>query len=247
MTPTALRDRPTRSIEIDGKPVQVKVRESTRARTTRILVGARRPLEIIVPAGTLDREVDDLLAARRSWIAEKLAVVAAAHARPAKLGLDRPGVAWLAGEPVPVEARDRARALAELRDGRLIVRGTSANARRLAVERWYRRQARHRIGEAAVREADRLGLGFRSVSVRDQQTRWGSCSRAGNLSFNWRLVMAPAEVLDYVVTHELCHLTVPNHSKVFWRQLEVACAGWQERAAWLRDHGAELRSYTVGS
>lgn len=245
MTPAILQDRPSRTIDIDGRAVPVRVRESARARTTRILVGARRPLEIIVPADTLDSEVDGLLAARHGWIAEKLAVVAQEHGRTAQLGLDRPGVVWLAGEAIPVDARDGPRGLAELRDGRLTVTGPSAEARKLAVERWYRRQARDRIREATGREAARLALSYRSVAVRDQQTRWGSCSAAGNLSFSWRLVIAPAEVMTYVVVHELCHLAVPNHSKAFWRQLEAACPGWQDPADWLREHGSELRSYSV--
>ena len=65
-----------------------------------------------------------------------------------------------------------------------------------------------------------------------------------NLSFNWCLVIAPPEVLEYVVVHELCHLRVANHSKPFWRLLESALPGWQTSAGWLREHGAELRAYT---
>ena len=79
--------------------------------------------------------------------------------------------------------------------------------------------------------------------MRDQRTRWGSCSAEANLSFNWRLVLTPPEVLEYVVIHELCHLRVANHTKAFWRLLEAALPGWQGPASWLADHGAELRAY----
>jgi len=112
-----------------------------------------------------------------------------------------------------------------------------------AIERWYRREARRRILEVASREAKRLGLEYGSVGIRDPRTRWGSCSRRGNLSFSWRLLLAPPEVLEYVVVHELCHLRVSNHSKAFWRALEAARPGWQDQARWLREHGQELHDY----
>src|SRR3954464_10725138 len=99
----ALRERPRRRIDIAGRPIAVKVRESNRARTTRILLGARRPLEIIVPVGTTDTDIDGLLASRRGWIADKRAVVAAEQVRRVQLGLDRPDVVWLGGEPIPIE------------------------------------------------------------------------------------------------------------------------------------------------
>lgn len=101
------------------------------------------------------------------------------------------------------------------------------------------------IGAAVEREAQRLGLQYGRFTIRDQRTRWGSCSRMGNLSFSWRLLAAPAEVLEYVIVHELCHLREPSHQKPFWRLLEAVRPGWQEHARWLREHGpgTALRDY----
>jgi predicted metal-dependent hydrolase len=245
MTAAHLRERPSRQIDINGGAVTVKVRESDRARTTRILVGARRPLEIIVPPGPGDADIDGLLATRRGWIADKLDAVAGEQARPSKLGLDRDGVVWLAAEAIPVEQREAARPLVRFSGDALEVLGPTDDARVAAVGRWYRREARDRIRAVAAAQSARLALPYRSVTIRDQLTRWGSCSRAGNLSFNWRLVIAPTEVMSYVVIHELCHLAVPNHTKAFWRQLEAALPDWQRPAAWLREHGAELRAHEV--
>ena len=135
-----------------------------------------------------------------------------------------------------------ARATAALRRGRLVISGPAEEAA-AAVERWYRREARRRIAAAAGREARQLRLRFRSIAIRDQQTRWGSCSSLGTLSFSWRLVVPPAAVLDYVVVHELCHLRELNHSKAFWRLLDEARPGWQTQERWLRDHGPELHDY----
>jgi predicted metal-dependent hydrolase len=243
---TALRDRSSRPFTIGDETITVRVRESSRARTSRIIVGPRRPLEVIVRAGLSDREIDGFLKSKRSWIIERLRASRAIAARPPQLGLDRPGVAWLAGKPVEIECVDGRRSIAELRDGCLLVRGPDAGTV-AAVERWYRRAARGRLLAVVEREAARLGLEFSSIGVRDPKTRWGSCSRRGHLSFSWRLLIAPEPVLEYVVVHELLHLREPNHTKAFWRLVEAACPGWQEQARWLREHGQELHDYKVST
>ena len=106
-----------------------------------------------------------------------------------------------------------------------------------------RRRARALIEPLARSEADRLGLEFERIAIRDQRTRWGSCSTTGTLSFNWRLVLAPHEVLDYVVVHEVCHLAVHDHSRRFWRLVERARPGYREQRDWLARHGWELLAY----
>jgi predicted metal-dependent hydrolase len=116
-----------------------------------------------------------------------------------------------------------------------------------AVERWYRREARARIAAAVEVEAARLALRHGAIAIRDPRTRWGSCSSRGTLSFSWRLVVAPAPVLDYVVVHELCHLREQNHSTAFWRLVEAARPAWREQRRWLRDHGDELQDYRPAS
>ena len=111
-------------------------------------------------------------------------------------------------------------------------------------EREARRLARGRIAAVAAREAARLGVAYERIAIRDQRTRWGSCSSRGTLSFSWRLILAPAEVLEYVVVHELCHVREPNHSPRFWALLESARPSFRTEKAWLRRHGWELLAFT---
>jgi predicted metal-dependent hydrolase len=106
-----------------------------------------------------------------------------------------------------------------------------------------RREARLRLEAACAREAARLGVRYGRVRVADQRTRWGSCSRAGTLSFNWRLVLAPPAVLEYVVVHELLHLREPSHSPRFWELVAAARPSFREERRWLREHGHELLAY----
>jgi predicted metal-dependent hydrolase len=102
--------------------------------------------------------------------------------------------------------------------------------------------ARERISMLAEEEAVRIGVRYRQLRIGDQRTLWGSCSPRGTLSFNWRLVLAPLAVLDYVVVHQLCHLRVPDHSRRFWRLVEQHRPEWREQRDWLRTHGPELLS-----
>jgi predicted metal-dependent hydrolase len=106
-----------------------------------------------------------------------------------------------------------------------------------------RQAVRELVAMVADEEASALGVRYERIQVRDQRTRWGSCSTRGTLSFNWRLALAPHDVLDYVVVHELCHLREPNHSRRFWNLVESRRPGWREQRVWLREHGAELLAF----
>ncbi len=92
-------------------------------------------------------------------------------------------------------------------------------------------------------EAPEIGVAPARIQIRDQRSRWGSCSTSGTLSFNWRLVLAPFDVLDYVVVHELCHLREPNHSRRFWSLVEGRRPEWRAQRDWLHEHGPELLAF----
>jgi predicted metal-dependent hydrolase len=106
-----------------------------------------------------------------------------------------------------------------------------------------RREAEARISLLVQSEAMALGVTYQRITLRDQVSRWGSCSSKGALSFNWRLVLAPHDVLDYVVVHEVCHLVEHNHGPAFWRLVESRRPGYRESKAWLDTHGWEILAY----
>lgn len=88
--------------------------------------------------------------------------------------------------------------------------------------------------------AEKLGVSYGKITLRQQKTRWGSCAASGNLNFNWLLILAPPEVLDYVVVHELCHRREMNHSQAFWKEVEKILPDYRERQKWLKDNGWRL-------
>ena len=112
--------------------------------------------------------------------------------------------------------------------------------RATALEHWYRRAARAEIVPRLDRACAAAGSSYSRLSIRGQRTRWASCSRSGAMSFNWRLLLAPEPVLDYVVWHEVCHLEVMDHSPRFWALLGTRCPDCRDHARWLRRHGASL-------
>jgi predicted metal-dependent hydrolase len=111
---------------------------------------------------------------------------------------------------------------------------------RPALERWFRRQAREEIAPRLDRATALTGKRYAGLTIRGQRTRWASCSATGAMSFNWRLLLAPEAVLDYVVWHEVCHLDVHDHSPRFWSLLAERCPDYARHARWLRRHGATL-------
>jgi predicted metal-dependent hydrolase len=105
---------------------------------------------------------------------------------------------------------------------------------------WYRDQARQVIGERAAILADLYHLFYKDIHITSARSRWGSCSRRGSLNFSWRLVMAPPEIIDYVITHELAHLKIPNHSPDFWKYVEQLSPNYRVLRKWLKENGGKF-------
>jgi predicted metal-dependent hydrolase len=226
-------------IVVGDETIVAVVRESARSRRMRMVVRAGRPLELTVPRRTSTRALRQFIEDNSDWLGEKLA--AARVPRPL-LGLAAPGTVWLAGERLGIERGGGVKSVANRLGSTLRISGPPGEIAG-AVDRWYRREARERIEASVARESARLGIPYARVSIRDQRTRWGSCSTRGTLSFSWRLVLSPPAVLEYVVDHELLHVRQPNHSRAFWALLDEHRPGWREEAAWLRRHGHEVLDY----
>lgn len=114
---------------------------------------------------------------------------------------------------------------------------------RMAVLSFYKRYAKANLIKIINQYANQMDVTFGRVSVRDQKTRWGSCSSRGNLNFNWKLMMMPEKIVDYIVIHELAHRKQMNHSAAFWKEVELVVPDYKERLAWLRQHEKELVIY----
>jgi predicted metal-dependent hydrolase len=201
-------------------------------------------VEVVVPRRFPEREIGSFVQEKRPWIEKTLRRLKASEADfPPALVADGGQVPYL-GERLSLAVRvdpARVRAHVTRRGSGLRVALGPENELREALEAWYRRRARAEVAPRLDAAVARVGRSYERLQIRGQRTRWASCSTSGAMSFNWRLLLAPAEILDYVVEHEVAHLDVQDHSERFWRLLGERWPSWREHEAWLRSHGHALR------
>jgi len=211
-----------------------RVRRSDRARRVRVSVDLERGVEVVLPRRSPESAAAAAVVQLGPWIERRLAETREVRATLVARGDTVPYLGTslaLSYEP--------GRSRVHRRGDVLLVPAGDDDARR-ALERWFRRAARAEIAPRLEAAAAALGVGYGSLTIRNQRTRWGSCSARGALSFNWRLLLAPEPVLDYVVWHEACHLCVMDHSPSFWSLVREHCPGYEEPRRWLRRQGPTL-------
>jgi predicted metal-dependent hydrolase len=218
---------------MEASAIEYSVRRSERARRVRVTVDAAHGVEVVLPRRASEREAAAAIRQLRPWIERRMAEVASARAAVAARGDTVPYLGSML-RLVAMPGRTRVH-----RRGEELLVPASA-ARTEAIERWYRRAARAEIGTRLDHACAIAGSSYSRLTIRGQRTRWASCSRSGAMSFNWRLLLAPEPVLDYVVWHEVCHLEVMDHSDRFWSLLARRCPGYREPQRWLRRHGSTL-------
>ena len=192
--------------------VPYRIRRSDRARRIRVSVDGNGEIEVVLPRRSPERHAAE--AVQRAGAVDRAA--------PPRRGAGRAGGRPRRRAPCPTWARSL-RLVPEPGRTRVHRRGDALlvpeGDPRPALERWYRRRAKAEIGPRLDAATARAGSRYTGLTIRGQRTRWASCSSTGAMSFNWRLLLAPPEILDYVVEHEVCHLEVMDHSPRFWRLL----------------------------
>lgn len=229
------------SLEVDlgGRSVTVTVRRSAAARRLSLrLDPALGPL-LVVPARTRLAEAEAFLLGHRIWLAERLARL------PPRVALVDGARLPLLGIEHEIRHEPQARRGVWAEAGVLHVSGRAEHLPR-RVGDYLKAEAKRRIYGLAFDLAARLGRTPGRVTVRDTRSRWGSCSSRGDLSFSWRLVLAPESVLTYVVAHEVAHLAEMNHSPAFWLLVEELVGDPGPAKRWLKANGGRLHGYEVG-
>lgn len=230
-------------LRIDGESVEVILRANPRASRFIVKVDpSTGEVSVVAPSSrSLDRAFD-FAREEKEWIAGRLARVP--KSVPLALGnklmyrgavhLLREGREGRGNRPVWIDA--------EAEVPTIRVQGRAEHATR-RLHDWLKKDARRRITERAAEYAERLGVKFKHITIRDTTSRWGSCSTGKTLSFSWRLVLAPPHILDYVVAHEVCHLREMNHAPRFWRLVDTLVDHSERSQRWLSENGAMLHRY----
>ena len=221
-------------------PVRLRRHRQARRYTLRITAATREVILTIPPRGTL-KEAHAFAQQHGAWIAARL------HRLPEAVAFAEGTVFPLRGVPHRIAHRSGIRGTAWIEadaDGGplLCVAGAAPHVAR-RVGDFLRREARRDLEAASRKFAAELGVQAQRVTMRDQASRWGSCSTAGALSYSWRLILAPTFVLDYLAAHEVAHLVEMNHSARFWRLVARVCPDHERAKVWLDVHGSDLHRY----
>jgi len=237
MTRAAVRET---SVDLAGREVPVRITRNRRARRIILRIDHGREggdgVSITLPNRTSQAEGLDFLREKADWILARLAGL------PPRMPFSDGAVVPLGGVEHVIRAVPLGRGAVRREGTEILVSGRAEHlARRL--RDWLRAEARHAIQPLVRFKAEALGREPGRITIRDTRSRWGSCSHDGNLSFCWRLVMAPGQVMDYVVAHEVAHLAEHNHGPLFWQAVARLTADIDGPREWLRSHGESLHRY----
>jgi hypothetical protein len=228
------------SIDIDGVPTTIIVRVNARARSYRLsLPHSSGPVLTLPPHGKWS-EAEAFLLRQRHWLAARI------KRAPDAAHFGDGGAVPLRGVEHRIIGTGKVRGRVEIgeTDGMpcLFVPGEPAHQARRLTD-WFKEQAQIDLAARTAFHASQLGVAVKSVKMRSQASRWGSCSSSGNINYNWRLVLAPPFVLDYVAAHEVAHLVEMNHSPAFWATVARTLPDMDKGRAWLKAHGRQLMAH----
>lgn len=230
-----------RTVDVGGRSLPITIRENERATriTLRIEPGGKA-LKMTVPYGLHHREVDDFLDRHNGWLKSRLSKFSDDGRVVDGASIDIRGV------PHRIEHTGLLRGVTHIESngaGEAILRvsGLPDNlGRRVAA--FLKKEARSDLERLVAFHAKAVGKPVRSISMKDTRSRWGSCSHEGNLSFSWRIVMAPESVINYLAAHEVAHLREMNHGPKFWALCERLCPDTETAKNWLKRNGSQLHA-----
>jgi hypothetical protein len=234
---------------MDG--ISYTIVRSARRKTIGVSVAPDNRVTVRAPFALGERRIAEIVAEKSAWIRKRMALnrERASGVKPREYA-DGEEFLFL-GKSYPLERVEGWRGVTLL-DGRLCVgvsRADGDGCGRIAarIGRWYRSNALGILNDRVNAYRERLGVSPKAVRIKTHRSRWGSCSSRGNLNFNWLLVLAPLEIIDYVVVHELCHFMHPDHSPRFWNMVESVLPDYRERRKWLKTCGGRLAIEQCGA
>lgn len=228
---------------IQGKGFQAEVIRTNRRKTASVKVVEGR-VAVVVPRFTTKARVEELVAKKSRWIREKLLLQREHRAPKPKEYVSGECFTYL-GRNYRLTIETGPTKSVKLKNGRLVVQVPPSVQKReqyvqTALVEWYREHALEKLTEKVERYAKVVRATPSSLGVKPFKGRWGSCSSKGHVQFNWKIIIAPNRIVDYVVVHELCHLVHHNHSPEYWKCVERVFPDYRECREWLKVNGRRL-------
>ena len=225
-------------IDLDGQTVEYTVRDSRQASKPRINVGLDG-VTVVLPTTTRVAP-ERVLREHAAWVTETSRKFAERRTSlPDRRFVEGASFPYL-DEPHRIVVERRSHSAVADEEFRLAAHHVEQTSIERALETLYRRLARERYTELAEDYAPEMGVTYDQIQIRNQRTKWGSCSSRGTLSLNWRVIMAPPAISAYLVVHELAHLREPNHSEAFWAIVAEYDPAYERHRAWLKTNGTDL-------
>jgi len=223
-------------LNLKGRDIDFIFKRSSRARNLRIQVSLGSEVEVIAPNRVTELTIFQFIQEKQNWILNKLAH----FDKFGDFRKENDEVYYL-GQIYKISNIPGTSNSVHF-DGESFNLNYHVNSKpKHVLEDWFRNEARINIKSMVKELAEEYKLEYNRISIKEQKTRWGSCSKQGNLNFNFKLMMAPEAVIRYVIIHELTHLTHMNHSRNFWRLLAERCPEYQTHIRWLKRHGSFLK------
>lgn len=222
---------------MDGFPFQVEVIRTERKKSASIQLQGDL-VKVSVPMTLSDRRIRDLVIKRTSWIKSKLQEQSNRPISAPREYISGETVTYL-GKNYRLKVLKGQQPSVKLKRGyvEVTLSNTDVDPKTTVhslLQDWYRSHAQKRLEEKTLRLAKIIGVNPSSVTVKNYKSRWGSCSPEGDISYNWRIILAPQSIVDYVIVHELCHILEHNHSSSYWKHVERHVPNWREQKEWLK-------------
>jgi predicted metal-dependent hydrolase len=227
---------------IEGDGFNVNIIKSARRKTMALKVN-HRGVSIHIPSNLSLTTAKKFIVQKTAWIKHKLEQQTV-HLSIEKQYIDGE-IFSLLGEPYTLRLHSQETSLSVNKiENYLDVKGRLNRASKTSIQKalinWYKQQAEQYLNTQTQFWTEETGLQPRSITVKTYKARWGSCKINGDIQFNWKLILAPVDVIDYVIVHELCHLEHHNHSALFWQLVEKQYPNFKQARQWLKNHGSRL-------
>jgi len=231
----------TLRVVLEGREILCRLRQTRRARRIGLVLEFDGTLTVVAPPWVVITNVEALIRSKMAWILRRLDVL---QKTESQRRVSDGEILFVDGREfiLRIESSQSRRPRVFPADGMLVVSVPRGDERTVTamLKAWLMSEARNSIPAHVQRIARRHSLEYKRVLVRNQRTRWGSCSSRKSLSFNWRLILLPPHVRDYLIVHELAHLSEMNHSTRFWKEVERMCPDYRTSEKWLKTNGRQL-------
>lgn len=231
------------SVKVGKETVPIDIIESEEATQYRLEMGIERRLRVIVPEKG-NKDIDEVVAEKKDWIRKKYEKFNDLYSKAPERNFEEGENFLYLGNDYQLKIKQNSSNSnsVEISEGNIVVYTNSGSKEEIkkTLRDWYKDKANRMIRHLVNEYSQKLDIDYNTISLKNQKTRWGSSSRKKNLNFNWRLLMAPKEVIEYMVVHELVHLEENKHTKRFWKKVQEICPDYKEKDEWLRKNSTRL-------